>query len=358
MKFYITLSVLVTIINCANLLSNNDILLTDSIKTESISLNEKEISADTSLAPTALQKRLLQSEFMYADNPQYTITGELPLRETELNPLRASIIGAIYTGAFIAQHEIQLNTIWKETAPFKIMEDGHYALYVDKAGHFFGTWVMSHFLRETYLFSGFDYKSSYWLGALTGLLYSSYVEVLDGFGANWGFSPSDFYLDVLGTSFSIAQYYYPVLQNFTPKFQYVPSPWFGERKRVPSEIMIDDYSSQVFWMSINVHNLLSDELKAYWPSWLQLSIGYTARNLCDRGYPEYNQYEYDVELDDVKGDPRLILALDYDMIKLLPGDNKFWNWIKQSMNVLKFPSPAVEFSKRGTRFYLLFPFKL
>lgn len=391
MKKNILFIILFTIINCANLFSSLNINLTsketnylqsnyifnsvipinndfsditlnqtqnslfslNNLDLNKIDKNDSEIKIETDSIHSI---HLFQSEFMYADNPLYTITGELPLRETKIKPLNMGIIGAVYATAFVLQHKIQMNTIWKEQTDFKIQEDGNYALYVDKVGHFYGTWVMSHFLRETFLWTGFNYKTSYWLGAVAGLAYSTYVEVLDGYGKNWGFSPSDFYFDMLGTSFSIAQYYIPVLQNFTPKFSYIPSTWFGERERIPSEIMIDDYSSQVFWLSINVNNLLGANLKKYWPSWLQLSIGYTARNLCDPDYPEFNKYQYDYNGVNVKGDPKYILALDVDFVKLLPGDGKFWNWIKQSLNVLKFPSPAIEFSKNRTKFYLLYPF--
>lgn len=352
-KNIILLSVLITIINYANLLSNEEI-----IAKYSNNITDSTLAAsDSAKIQVKDSLHIHQSEFMYADNPQYTFNGELPLRETSLRPLNASIVAGIYAGAFIIQHQIQMNTIWKEQTAFKFEEDGDYAFYVDKAGHFYGTWVMSHFLRETFLWSGFNYKTSYWLGAMTGLAYSTYVEILDGYGKNWGFSPSDFYCDVLGTAFSIGQLYVPFLQNFTPKFHYIPSPWFGERTRTPSEIMIDDYSSQVFWLSVNVHNLLSDNLKKYWPSWLQLSFGYTARNLCNIDSPEGNAHHYDQTGRWTKGDPKFIVALDYDLVKLLPGDGKFWGWLKQSLNVLKLPSPAIEFSKNRTNFYLLYPFK-
>jgi hypothetical protein len=323
-----------------------------------LAINFSSIASDSVKIETGDSLHIPQSEFYYADNPRYTINGELPLRTTKIKPIPTLILGGIYTGVFIAQHVGQMNTIWKDQTSFKFQEDGIYALYVDKAGHFYGSCLSSYVMHESFLLAGFNPEASIWLGAGLGLGYSTYVEILDGFGKSWGFSPSDFYCDVLGASYSVAQYYFPVLQNFTPKFSYYPAKWYGERQRVPSQIFIDDYSSQNIWMSINVHNLLPNTLKNYWPSWLQLSLGYTARNLCDPMAPEAKKYHYDYKTSEVCGDPKFMLALDYDFTKILPDGSPFWNWLRQSLNYFKFPSPTIEFSKSRTRFFLMYPFPI
>lgn len=344
-------------------LFNSTAILADEFNNEnSINYTSLQISQDssTSAVQTITQDSLhiAQKDFYYADNPLYTITGELPNKTTKIKPIPAIIIGGVYTGVFILQHIGQMNTIWKDRTDFRFQEDGDYGLYVDKIGHFYGCYTTSYIARESFMWAGFSRESSVWLGSLLGLGYSTYVEILDGYGINWGFSPSDFYCDVAGTAFSVAQYYVPYLQNFSPKFQYIPSPWFGERKRIPSEIFIDDYSSQVFWMSANIHNMLPDNLKSFWPSWLQLSFGYTARNLTVPGSPGTEGRHYDEMRPNVYGDPKYILALDYDLTKILPDGGSFWNWLRQSLNLVKLPSPAIEFSKSSTKFYLIYPFPI
>jgi len=213
-------------------------------------------------------------------------------------------------------------------------------------------------MHEAMVFCGFNEHTSVWLGGVFGLGYSTYIEILDGYGANWGFSPTDFYCDVAGTAFYIAQYYVPYLQNFTPKFNYIPSKWGGNIPRKPAAMFIDDYSSQTFWLSINVYNMLPEKLKNYWLPWLQLSVGYTAHNLTT---PELSdpKHKYDVMFaNDVYGDPKYLLSFDYDLVKLLPDGCKVWNWCKQSLNYVKFPSPTLEFSKKGTKAFLFYPFQL
>lgn len=298
-----------------------------------------------------------QTEFYYADNPRCTISGELPYNSTKIKPISALALGGVYGTVFVLQHIGQMNTIWKDQTDFKIVEDGDYALYADKVGHFYGCYLMSYIWGESLMWAGVSKNTSTWLGALLGLGYSGYVEILDGYGANWGFSPSDLYADIFGASFYVAQNYFPVLQNFTPKFCYYPSPWFGQIHRRPSEIFVDDYSSHTLWLSINVHNLLPDNLKKYWFPWMQLSVGYAARNLTLPDLAEKGK-TYDYVSNTVYGDPKYLLSLDVDLVKLLPDGCAFWNWIRQGLNYIKLPTPTLEFSKSGTRFYLLYPFPI
>ncbi|MCO5249927.1 MAG: YfiM family protein [Candidatus Kapabacteria bacterium] len=305
--------------------------------------------------PYAHLPRIDIKDFMIADNPRYTFTGELPFLETNIRPVRAAIAGGIVGTFYVTQHIIQVNTIWAETGKFRFIEDGDYALYSDKLGHFYGTYLASSLYTELFLWSGFSYDASVLWGSIMGIAYTAYVEIMDGFAADWGFSPSDFYSNSAGVAFHLLQHYVPFFQNFTPKFIYIPADWHGERKRQPSSMFIDDYSSHSLFMSINVENILPNNLKPYWPDWLQLSVGYSARNLCVPNDYDCNYNDSKYYNDWLAGSPRYIIALDYDFVKLLPDGPPFWNWFKQALNHVKFPAPAIEFGN-GTRFMLLYPF--
>jgi hypothetical protein len=295
-------------------------------------------------------------KFVNADMSRYTIDGNLPYEHTHIKPLNASIIAGSLTAIFVVQHEMQQNTIWKKTGPFNFAEDGHWTAYLDKGGHFFGTYLPSYIFSETLMTSGLSWDMSVIIGSSLGLAYTSYVEILDGFSQGFGFSPSDFYADLAGAGFFLAQHYVPVLQNFSPKFMYVRPAWIGERNRAEAETFIDDYSSQVFWMSINVHNLLPTDFKKYWPTWLELSVGYAVYSLCAGSEVKcYPQSEYISK--DVWGNRKVIISLDYNLVKMLPDGGSFWNWFKQSLNHVKLPAPAIEIGKNSTRFSLLYPFK-
>ncbi len=323
---------------------------TNSVNTNIIN-KDSLTNIDTSLT-------LTPEEFMYGDNYRTTFTGIMPNRETKIRPTNLAIFAGATLAYMTAQHIVQKNSIWSETGEFRIIEDGDYALYIDKVGHTYGADLSSYFFTEMFLWSGFGYDASFLLGPSLGVLYTAYVEVMDGFAADWGFSPTDFYSNVGGALFFMLQHYIPYLQNITPKFMYFPADWHGELKRVPHSFFVDDYSSHTFYWSFNVHNMLPKALKSYWPSWLQLTFGVAVRNLGDMNDPNFKpDYSKGKVYDGhVFGSPRYIIGLDYDLVKILPDGVPFWNWIRQSLNYFKIPAPAVEFSNEGTRFYLLYPF--
>ncbi len=315
-------------------------------------------------ALTSIQDTINQistNEFMFADTRRYLIDGSLPMRLTKIKPVSAAIFGATLTGLFIIQHEMQQSTIWKNVSPkFRIAEDYQYSLGADKFGHFYGTYMPSYFMSQVFMSTGFGYDLSHVLGGSLGLLYTTYVEILDGYSVDFGFSPSDWYADIAGSAYFIAQHYLPVLQNFQPKFMYVKPSWIGEKNRWEAESFIDDYSAQTFWMSINVHNLLPNKLKNYWPDFLELSVGYAVFSLCSDGYRGHS-------CDPVISEPvsaaawgnrTVLIGLDYNLVKLLPDGGSFWNWLKQTLNQFKIlPSPTIAIG-RTTRFYLTFPFPI
>ncbi len=307
---------------------------------------------------------LSPKEFTFANSPRYTFIGHPPFRENNFQLIPAICFGGIITGIFAAQHIAQMNTIWKEQAEFKFLEDGNYALYVDKFGHFLGAYTSSVLFSEGMYAAGFDKDWSRIGGGTLGLAFQTYIEIMDGYGEQWGFSWSDWYANAIGSSFYIAQEYVPFLQNFTPKFMYFPADWHGELVRDHAEAFIDDYSSHTFWLSVNVHNLLPESAQPYWPEWLELSFGYAVRNLCD-GYVGSQYVGCDLEksplvVDKVHGRRKIMVALDYNLIKLLPDGPHYWNWFRQSLNYVKFPSPAIEFDLEDgdTRFMLVYPFSL
>lgn len=298
------------------------------------------------------------SEFMYSDHRLTLMNGDRPFVETNIKPLELGIFTGILAAYIYVQHDFQEETIWKDRGDFHFLEDANYAFYSDKLGHFYGAYLTSYLIRESLAMGGLSWSLSNYLGMALGLSYSTYIEISDGFAKKWGFSPSDFYADLAGAAFFIGQYHLPFLQNFTPKFMYFPADWHGERKRIPSDIFIDDYSSHTLWLSIDVHNLLPQDWKRYWPSWLELSVGYAARNLCDESYVLSGECDPSNLIKNDNGyyaSPRYIIALDYNLVEILPEGGSFWNWIRQGLHYIKFPSPAVEFG-HTTRVFLLYPF--
>ncbi|MCL2039257.1 MAG: YfiM family protein [Bacteroidetes bacterium] len=328
---------------------------------EIVQLQENVLADEISNDETKNIKYIDEKDFWYADTKMSILIGGLPQAETKIKPIPTAILTAGLTGAFILQHQLQMKTIWKNNkdAYFKFQDDLKEELFVDKLGHFYGAYITSYFLREALVGCGFGWESSNNIAAILGLTYSTYVEIWDGFGPDYGFSPSDFIADILGAAFFSAQHYHPSLRNITPKFIYIPSEWTGYKSRIPNAMFIDDYSSQFFFYSVNIHNLLPDKWKTYYPSWLELSVGYTVRNMLDKvRHPEEEPCnECTFWKEGYWGSPRIVLALDYNLEKILPDGGNTWNWFRQTLNRFKLPSPALEIGT-VTRFYILFPFKL
>lgn len=313
--------------------------------------------------------RLSKEEFKYANSYRYTLLGELPPKETKLNTTRTIIVGSTIAALFTVQHIAQSQTIWAEESPrFKIQEDGAYGLYVDKIGHFSSAYTASYLFGEAMYSIGMDKNDATLWGGAVGFIYLNYIEIMDGFGENFGFSPSDVILNSTGVGFYILQNYVPWFQNVTPKWSYYPSNWHGDLKRDPHFFFVDDYSSQTFWLSFNVHNILPKNMKKYWPNWIDISFGYAARNMVTDPVKAEEYRERGIQGDfydwgfqsPAFGSPRFIVALDWNLMQLVP--DSFPNWAKwsiQTLNNWKLPSPGIEFSPDAApRFVITYPFPL
>jgi len=282
--------------------------------------------------------RINPKSYLNAGSKRFTLTGELPLSETKIIPLNALATTGVSLSFGVALH-INQNVAWWERKyrSFYISEDGANALYADKFGHFIGAYATGYFVREGLIFSGVSWDESILYGSITALLTQTYIEVKDGFAKNTGFSPSDLAADFLGACFFYSQHYVPFLQNFSPKWQYTPPGLINVSQKSPTNTFLDNYNAITSWWSVNIHNLFFAN-ESIWPKWLDIGFGYGIN-----GYYSNNMTS------------SFLIGLDVNMVELLPDGFPFWNWFKQSLNLIKFPMPAVEFSSSGTKFYVFYP---
>jgi hypothetical protein len=289
--------------------------------------------------------------FTYAGDRRYTLSGQLPNLKTNIKPTTTLAIGGIFLTAAVWLHIHQQNAWWSgQRRNFHFQEDWVSAMQVDKAGHAYGGYMTAYVMSEGLMASGFSWDDATLWGTIFGIAYQTYVETEDGFAQQWGFSPSDWYFDTIGPIFFLSQHYVPALQNITPKWQFVPSEWTGKPVIIRPRTFIDDYNSSTFWWSINIYNILPDNMRKYWIPWLNIAIGYGADAIDANRDPNGSPDQYSQR--------RFAVGLDYNLVKLLPDGGWFWNWFRQSLNFIKFPAPAVEFSSSGTSFKLLYPFRI
>ncbi len=250
--------------------------------------------------------------------------------QDSVNYTRLAILGGgLLTVGVVHQLYVQ-NAWWKDyRGPFHFREDLHYARNVDKVGHFYAGMLTSFLGGRAMEWSGFRPEKAVWYGAALGSLFELYVEVQDGFSTLWGFDRVDAAADIAGAFFPVAKYYAPFLENVDVKFSYLPSnaePPRGGPFQNQKRLVVDDYEGQRFWISFKVGNLLPNPLKSVWPDFLGIALGLGVRDLEHNG-----------------GQLQWYVALDYDLTKL-PGDSGFLKALKEGLNFIHLPSPAIRFS--------------
>ncbi|MBN1448322.1 MAG: hypothetical protein JXA28_10365 [Bacteroidetes bacterium] len=255
---------------------------------------------------------------------------------------RAAIVGGVLGATVAGIHVYQQNAWWKDQrTSFHITDDPDYALNVDKAGHVYGGALGSFIGQKSLEWAGAGRTTAVWGGFAMGALFELYVEFEDGFARDWGFSPGDAYADVIGAAWPVVQHYVPFVQHFQPKFSYFPSDDMLDGKHKGNAI--DDYEGQTYWMGVHVHGLLPRSWQSYWPEWLGIAIGVSVRNMPRVAGDDPARMERNV-----------ILALDYDMTKILPGDSWLLRALKEGLNFIHFPSPAIRISPNYVAYGLYF----
>jgi len=258
-----------------------------------------------------------------------------PLRTKPDYPTLAGV-GLIYLAAGIGVHLYQNSSWWKgkRTNKFRVINDWTYALNIDKVGHFYAPQLLGHLFSSGLEAGDVDSETSAIYGGIAALAFELYVEIEDGFGIDYGFSPGDAVSDVLGSAYYIAQYYYPFLKNFQFKYSYYPSKQLRQGKH---RGIIDDYEGEKYWLSIRVKNLLPETLSKPWPSFLNIACGIGVDNLYGEGKKQSEFY----------------IALDFDT-ESLPLYGRGWEFIKNTLNYFHFPMPGIRITPNSAFFIFLF----
>ncbi len=240
---------------------------------------------------------------------------------------RLSTFGGIVAATGVGVHFARYKPLWKDHyTKFRFQEDFNYARNQDKLLHFYGGAVGSTISAKALSWSGYEQPKAALLGAAISLTFLTFMKIEDGYIDYLGFDRVDEVANIIGSAYPVAQYYIPVLNNFTPKFSYVASKNIVVAKNQALPNFLGDHEGQKFWMGITVVNLLPKQLKRYWLPVVGLAIGYTVRDLnTPRPYHE------------------AILALDLDLRKL-PGDSQFIRTMWEMLNYIHLPMPAVRIS--------------
>jgi hypothetical protein len=203
----------------------------------------------------------------------------------------------------------------------------------DKFGHFFGGYQLTRLTSEL-LQAGCvpPSRAAAW-GALYAYAFQFQIEEWDGTQQMYGFNPSDLIADAAGAMLAVAQEHSAALRNIKPVWSYRPTaayrrrnePGHGGQPRAST-----DYAGQTYWFSTDVHGLLPDGAKRFWPAFMRLSPGYSITDYVDpnTGAP-------------LRAKRKILISLDLDP-EALPGDNKVWRMIKHELAFFRIPGPTLQ----------------
>jgi hypothetical protein len=241
-----------------------------------------------------------------------------------VQPLRLIMVGGITIGAITYGHAVVNDFWWKgEKVPFHVNteQDYEYALNADKLGHLTFSYIGTTVYGSAFRWCGLDSVTSLWTGAGVTMAYQTYVEIRDGFSANYGFSWGDMAANTIGAALPLVQHYVPPLRSLDLQISYWPSDAY---KSGAYNSIIDDYTSTTHWLSVNAQDIAPRAWKQWMPEWIGLALGHSVQNLDGQGGGQHVLY----------------LSLDWQphRIKGLP------SWLAEALrlaHLYHLPAPAV-----------------
>lgn len=263
------------------------------------------------------------------------------LNRKKLNQLIV-VSATSYTLTMVGLSEIWYSGFDKQT--FRLFDDSREWYQVDKLGHFFAAYQLSeisaHALRRT----GVPKANAQKIGAIASFAMMSSIEIFDGYSAGYGASASDWVANAVGASFYLSQQLLWDETKIYPKFSFHTTHLANLRPEVLgrnfSEKLLKDYNGQTYWLSFDIDRFTP------FPKWLNLAVGYGAHDFIyatkeanlSNGFAPYRQY---------------YLALDFDLSSI-PTKSKALKTLIYIINMIKLPSPTLEFSNKGVKAYAFY----
>lgn len=211
--------------------------------------------------------------------------------------------------------------------PFRLKNDGYFynsSYGVDKLGHMFTSYLFFHTTYDFLKWAHYDEKTALLSAIAVPAAHALAIEFADGY-SKYAFNPSDLLFNSAGIAYGALQTQYPFLRNFNLKWSYIPTPNGGAND--PDWGPASDYSGHIYWIAADVHNLLPEPAKNYWPKFLNVAVGMGAKNVSfgDTGEKKH----------------KFAVSLDWKMTELpLSGDT--WGVIKNLIDKVHFPAPGIK----------------
>lgn len=258
-------------------------------------------------------------------------------------------------GIFAGQSAVYLGSIYglskswykDPLTKFKIQDDSRDWLQIDKVGHFYTSYQIARHTAALYQKAGLSKKQILIYGAVSGVLFQTPIEILDGFSPEYGFSPGDMVANIAGSALFLGQMALWDEIRIQPKFSFQYTSLASVRPELLgstySQRWLKDYNGQTYWLSFSPRSFAKNTT---WPAWLCFSIGYGINNMVSAqkirsqqmGFDPYRQYyvSMDIDLTRIKTRSKIVRTLCF------------------IANSVKIPSPTFQMDKTGIRLKPLF----
>ena len=256
-----------------------------------------------------------------------------------------------------------LYNAWYKNYPqgrFHTFNDNREWLQVDKVGHMYSAYIESKASMEMWRWAGLPRKQRIWIGGMSGAIYQTAIEILDGFSTQWGWSWGDFAANIAGSGILVAQELAWDDQRIHFKFSFHRNDYgdpilnaradelFGAGM---ASRMLKDYNAQTYWLSANLKSFFP---KSNLPAWLNLAVGYGASGMfggetnqwVDKNGIAYNR-------NDITRYRQWYLSPDIDFTRIKTKKK----WVKTGLlilNAFKMPAPALQLSRNGLQVQWLY----
>lgn len=279
----------------------------------------------------------------------FTIHSILPDTTFKTNFKKRRALVTTLQGVGYGISMIGLNKIWYQGYPksdFHYYNDKGEWLDMDKVGHAYSAYSLSRLSYRTWQWAGLKPQKAVLLAGLSGIVYQTVIETLDGYSSQWGWSWADIKNNAMGVGWWMGQELLWKKQRIRLKFsahynqyddiqlQQRTNQFFGS---VFTERLFKDYNAQTYWLSANLHDF---NKQVPVPKWLNIAVGYGADNMFGgygNSWPTANGSIY---RDDIVRFPQWYFSLDVDFEKI-PTHKK---WVKSLffvLNAIKFPAPTL-----------------
>jgi hypothetical protein len=253
---------------------------------------------------------------------------------------RLALFGGVAVGTVTAVHIYQQQAWWQGSrGEFWMVNDWGYSRGLDKLGHMYGAYFTTYISSYVLQWCGLPDRKSLLYGSITAMAFQFYVEIEDGFHDNYGFSAGDFLADVTGAALPLAQYTFPVLQNLSLKWSYWPSKGYLDDVRAgQARAFIDDYEGQAYWLAIDPHFLMGEDMQNVFPSWLGIAVG--------RGVTGLKGKVWD-------GTPITYISLDYNFSRIKT-ESAFLKGLFRALDFFHLPAPGIAIESGKVTFGVLY----